>query len=54
VIDSDVQAVLNSMVNSKVIALESVERVVADGNGEFLEAGFIQQLATLLAAHPMR
>jgi hypothetical protein len=54
VIDSDVQAVLNSMVNSKVIALESVERVVADGNGEFLEAGFIQQLATLLAAHPLR
>jgi alginate O-acetyltransferase complex protein AlgJ len=53
-IDTNQQAVLNSLVNSKVVVLEAVERVVADGNGEFLGDGFVKALTALLAAHPMR
>lgn len=40
-------------VNSKVIALQSVERVVAQGNAAYLDPEFIKQLGQVLAAHPV-
>lgn len=50
---SDQQAAINTLVNSRVVVIEAVERSVAAGNVQFLNPGFIQKLGTALAAHPV-
>jgi len=46
--------VLNSLVDKQVVAVEVVERNLAAGDAAMLDPGVVNQIAQVLAQHPMR